>query len=139
MSKMIDIYNQIKKQDNKKNTLLLFKSGIFFIFIDDDAKLINSYINLKLTNLNNDIVKCGFPCSHLDKYLNLLKNIPYKIQIIDLSENTCYEPLQYQTNDRVINLIQKIASVETEALSIKEAFDLLDTLKNEACSIVNKT
>ena len=60
MSKLYNIYLQ-EKSKNKDN-ILLFKSGIFYISIDDDALKLSSLFHLKLTNLNDSIKKCGFPC-----------------------------------------------------------------------------
>ena len=71
MSKLYQTYVALKVQDSTQ--LYLFKSGIFYIFLDDDAKLISSLFNLKLTNLNSAIMKCGFPTSQLEKYSNLFK------------------------------------------------------------------
>ena len=77
MSKLFDVYKRLKKEDSE--TLYLFKSGIFYIFLDEDAKTINKFYNLKLTYLNAEIVKCGFPLNSLQKYLYLFNNFPYKI------------------------------------------------------------
>lgn len=85
MSKLFDVYKRLKKEDSE--TLYLFKSGIFYIFLDEDAKTINKFYNLKLTYLNAEIVKCGFPLNSLQKYLNLFNNFPYKIKIIDNFNN----------------------------------------------------
>ena len=82
MSKLYDKYRKLKTSENHTpNTLYLFKTGLFFIFIDEDAKIISELLNLKLCNLNETIVKCGFPCNSLQKYLNLLKSTPYNISI----------------------------------------------------------
>lgn len=62
MSKIYNKYIELKKNelDNKK-TLYLFRYGIFFIFIDGDAKIASEHLNLKLSQLNDKIVKCRFP------------------------------------------------------------------------------
>ena len=46
MSKLFDIYKNLKQEDSK--TLFLFKSGIFYIFLDEDAKIINNLLDLNL-------------------------------------------------------------------------------------------
>ena len=54
MSKIYEKYLKLKSSSNyEKNTLYLFKSGIFFIFIDNDAKLASNLLNLKLVKLND--------------------------------------------------------------------------------------
>ena len=40
----------------------LFKSGIFYIFIDDDAKELHKLLNLKLGNLNSQNSKMWVSC-----------------------------------------------------------------------------
>ena len=42
-----------------------------------------SLLNLKLTNFNENVLKCGFPVNNLDKYLNLIKSLGYTIEIVD--------------------------------------------------------
>ena len=58
MSKLIKIYKDLKTQNNDK--IYLFKSGIFYIFLDEAAKEMSKTFNFKLTNLNDEFVKCGF-------------------------------------------------------------------------------
>lgn len=60
MSKIYDKYLKLKSSnDYQENTVYLFKSGIFFIFIEEDAKTMSQLLNLKLGKLNENIVKCG--------------------------------------------------------------------------------
>lgn len=81
MSKLSKIYQIFKKQD--EDTVYMFKSGIFYIFLDTDAIKISNLLNLKITRLNDEIVKCGFPVSAYDKYSNLLKLNNVKFNVID--------------------------------------------------------
>ena len=69
MSKLLNQYNELKKQD--PSTIYLFRVGIFYNILNDDAKLINEKLGLKITNLSPQIYKCGFPMSTLGKYKNL--------------------------------------------------------------------
>ena len=73
MSKLYLEYK--RKKDENKDKYYLFKSGLFYIFIDEDAKYISKITLLKLTNLSNDIVKCGFPKNSLDKYIDLFNKL----------------------------------------------------------------
>lgn len=81
MSKLYKRYNELKATND--NQLYLFKSGMFFIFLDNDAKLVSNELNLKLTKLNDNIVKCGFPINSFEKYSNLLKERGFEFSIID--------------------------------------------------------
>ena len=50
MSKLYNNYLALKKEN--ESTLFLFKSGIFYIFLDEDATKISNILGLKLTMLN---------------------------------------------------------------------------------------
>ena len=80
MSKMYLKYLEKKKDNNK---YYLFKSGAFYIFLDEDAKNISKITTLCLTNLNKDVVKCGFPKNSLEKYLSIFDNLKLDIEIIE--------------------------------------------------------
>ena len=73
MSKLYSKYLELKSID--ENKMYLFESGKFYVFIDEDAKNINKITTLKLTNLTNDIVKCGFPSNSLNKYYKMKNQI----------------------------------------------------------------
>ena len=49
--------NYLKNKNVDKDKYYLFRSEMFYIFIDEDAKNICEYVPLKITNLNKDIVK----------------------------------------------------------------------------------
>ena len=132
MSKLIKIYEELKK--NNPNNLYLFKSGIFYIFLDEDAKIISNLLGIKLTNLTPNILKCGFPLNSLDKYLNLLKNTSYNIKIIDYDNNIKYSINDYYLNNNI--KLDSINNVNPSTLSIKEAYDFIDKIKEETSQIL---
>ena len=136
MSKLYQKYMSLKMQDSE--TLYLFKSGIFYIFLDEDAKLIHSKLNLKLTNLNSMVVKCGFPISKIDKYINLINEIGYSFKIIDSTTNTSYLPQDYILNNNITNLLRKISSVNADELSISETYELIEEFSKEAKNLLNQ-
>ncbi len=136
MSKLFEIYKNLKQNDNE--TLYLFKSGIFYIFLDNDAKIINKTFGLKLTNLNDKIVKCGFPSNSLQKYIGLLSSTNYKIKIIDNSNTISYTVSDYNLNMEIKKLLQTISNIDTETLSIPEAYSLLNDFKDTAQKIILK-
>lgn len=49
MSKLHDAYLSMKKKD--KNTIILFKSGMFYVSLENDARLVSSILDLKLTRV----------------------------------------------------------------------------------------
>ena len=135
MSKLYETYLFLKKSEDN-NTLLLFKSGIFFIFLENDARIASNILNLKITHLNENIIKCGFPKNSLDKYLNLINQTSYKVKIIDSSNNTYYKTNEYVINEEIMQLLYKISKIDTYNLSIKEAYEFIDVIKSKAINLL---
>lgn len=127
MSKLYDIYKELKSHDNKK--LYLFKSGIFYIFLAEDANIVSNSLGLKLTKFNDTIYKCGFPVSAGDKYFQLLNSLDYSFKIIDSSDSVSYSISEYSINGNISILLEKINKVNTNNLSIKEAYEFIDEIK----------
>ena len=137
MSKLFTMYQNLKSENS--SDLYLFKSGMFYIFLDDDARKINELLGLKLTNLNSSVQKCGFPQNFLNKYLKLLNYLPYSIKIIDGSSMTKYNVSEYILDQNCFNILSKLSSVDINSLSVKEAFDFISNLKSESQNILSKT
>lgn len=133
-SKLYTNYVSLKIKSPYKK--YLFKSGIFYIFIDDDAKELHKLLNLKLGHLNSNIVKCGFPVNSLDKYMKLLTQYGYAVEIVDFSTNSLFNYEEYLFKTKIHKFIDKISSLETNNLSISQAYDFLEELKNEANAIL---
>ena len=131
MSKLIDIYDKLKKEDSK--TVYLFKIGIFYIALNKDAEFLSIKYNLKLTNLNSSTLKCGFPCSSFDKYYIKFTNDSVKFKIIE--NNTLFESSDYLKNAKIIELIEKINKVDIDSLSIPEAYKFIEDLKELSLSL----
>ena len=123
MSKLFNIYQNLKQEDSE--TLYLFKSGIFYIFIDNDAKIVHDLLDLKLTNLNTEIVKCGFPENSLQKYLKLLGLTKYNVKIIDNTSNTSFKVKDFTMNTSNIDLLKTLSSVNENNLSVKDAYEFI--------------
>lgn len=126
MSKLYEKYKNLKSENATK--LYLFKSGIFYIFLDEDAIKMSNLLNLKLTNLNETIVKCGFPIKNADKYINLIKINNYDIDIVDSSTPTSYSIKEYLLNDNVKQFIKELSEIDYYNLSVSEAFALLENI-----------
>lgn len=94
MSKLYSKYLSLKKETNSSK-IYLFKSGIFYLFIDEDAKMMSPLLQLKLTNLNPTVLKCGFPVNSLEKYMPLLEQTGKTIEIIDLEKNISSSPKKF--------------------------------------------
>ena len=128
MSKLYDIYENLKKKD--KDTVYLFKSGIFYIDLDNDARKLSNIFNFKLSNLNDSVIKCGFPSNSLNKYLNLFRmhNIPVEL----IEDNTIYSLKEYSQSSNLQNIISYIKKADIESFSISEAYSFIEKLKELA-------
>lgn len=93
----------------------------------------SSALNLKLTNLNESVVKCGFPIQNLDKYLNLLKNMNYEAKIVDTSiDSKPFTAKNYVENNDIQTFLSELADIDVENLSIREAYSLLEKIHEKA-------
>ncbi|MDO4382343.1 MAG: hypothetical protein Q4C39_04725 [Clostridia bacterium] len=126
MSKLIKQYEELKKKDPKK--IYIFKVGIFYNILNEDAKIVSNSIGLKLTDLGPNIIKCGFPISQIDKYTLLLKNNNISFEIIENftspNQNTSYT-----------NIINKIQNIDLNNTTCKEAFDILYNIQQNLKNI----
>ena len=135
MSKLYNTYLELKKKDEK--IIYLFKSGIFFIALDDDAYTLSKFFHFKITNLTDTIVKCGFPCSSFDKYSNLFLLHNLKVKIIELSNRVIYPLKDYTQTTKITELLNDIKSIDINTLSIQEAYQFIENLKNKVTKINN--
>lgn len=118
-------YLALKEKD--ANTIYLFKSGIFFLALQDDATLMSKELNLKTTNLSKDVIKCGFPVSRGEHYFRILeaKNLSFSI-VDDIYFVENYN--DYINNTELKQIVNKIISIDFDTITFKEAYQiLLDT------------
>lgn len=118
MSKLYNTYIELKKQDSQ--TIYLFKSGIFFLAIDQDAKLLSEIFHFKLGNLTDTIVKCGFPCSSFEKYASLFKIHQLTVKIIEPESRFSCSLKEYKQNQEAIELVKFIMSIDINNLSVAD-------------------
>lgn len=91
----------------------------------------SSVLNLKLTNLNQDILKCGFPIKSSGKYLHLLNSMNYDVCIIDTSSNSYTDLCLYNKLEAISSVAKRFLNVDVNNMSISEAFDTLKNLQND--------
>lgn len=129
MSKLYKKYILLKIKDSSK--IYLFECGIFYIFVHDDANLMSKILNLKLTNLNSVIKKCGFPIKSADKYFNILNSLNYNIEVIPSDSHSAPSDISsYVANKNYMAIIQDFLHINIDELSISQAFDLLYQFQN---------
>jgi DNA mismatch repair ATPase MutS len=68
----------IAKKKENNNNMYLFKSGNFYIFLGENAKIMSEELGLKLTKFSTLSNKCGFPVNELNKYLKFIKLLKYE-------------------------------------------------------------
>ncbi len=73
MSKILKQYKELKEKD--ASSIYIFRIGIFYNILNEDAKILNEKLSLKITSLSPEIIKCGFPISSLEKYTKKLDNL----------------------------------------------------------------
>ncbi len=95
---------------------------MFYIFIDDDAKRIIKYVPLKITNLNKEVVKCGFPVRSIDKYMEIFNNIGLDIEIVDVIKNI---------SNVEEEIIKKIKKIDVDKITLAKALAILYTFKEK--------
>ena len=134
MSKIYDKYIELRNKSND-NTLYLFKYGIFFIFVDNDAKLISEYLHLKITPLNDSVVKCGFPINSLSKYINLLRSTPYNVEIVQLDSNKTISTFDYLYYTDLKNIADELLNVDVETLSISQIYEFVLNIQRKLSAI----
>ncbi|MCX4303833.1 MAG: hypothetical protein OSJ66_07505 [Clostridia bacterium] len=128
MSKLMKQYNELKKQDS--SSIYLFRVGIFYNILNDDAKLVNEKLGLKITNLSPEIYKCGFPISTLEKYKKLLTDKEIKYKIIDnLPENVKHT--DYINNIEIKKIVNKINEIDMNNTTFQQAFNILLDIQNK--------
>ncbi|HOP65420.1 MAG TPA: hypothetical protein PLX66_00065 [Bacilli bacterium] len=117
MGKLYKKYLELKQIDNSK--YYLFKCGNFYLFLDEDAKNINKITTLKLTKLNDEVVKCGFPTNSIEKYTNIFENLNLVVEIID----------KIDVEQAKRNLLNKIKNLDIDNTTPLKALKLLKELK----------
>ena len=113
MSKTYEKYLKLKR--NNEETIYLFKSGIFYIALAEDAIFLNKKFEFKLSNFNNEIKKCGFPVKSIKKYQEMFDENKIKYEIVKDSDK-----------DSVVKVLEK---VDLDNLTPLEALNIIGRLK----------
>ena len=116
-----DQTNEFKKND--ASSIYLFRIGIFYNILNEDAKIINEKLGLKITDLGPSIFKCGFPVSQLDKYIILLNKMKIKYKIIDNLPNSNIN--DYMKNIEIKKILNKITDIDMNNTTFQQAFNIL--------------
>ena len=133
MSKLYKKFLELKKVNDNK--VYLFKSGIFYISLNQDAEKISKLFNFKITSLNNDVVKCGFPEKRLEYYSSLLTQNNIDFEVVDIKYSKIENYSDYLNNIKFKRIINTLLDLDTNNISFREAFDILEKLSKDAKNI----
>ena len=128
MSKLLKQYEELKKYD--ASSIYLFRVGIFYNILNEDAKLINEKLGLKITDLGPNIFKCGFPVSQLDKYIILLNKMKIKYKVINNLPNDS-NINDYLKNVEIKKILNKITDMDLNNTTFQQAFNTLLDIQNK--------
>ena len=128
MSKLLKQYEELKKND--ASSIYLFRVGIFYNILNEDTKLINEKLGLKITDLGPSIFKCGFPVSQLDKYIILLNKMKIKYKVINNLPNDS-NINDYLKNVEIKKILNKIADMDLNNTTFQQAFNTLLDIQNK--------
>lgn len=118
MSRLMDKYNELKLES--PDEIYCFKSGSFYIFFNEDAKIISNLLNLKITDFGKTAIKCGFPVNSKENKFEILEKNNIKYSIIELET---VENKKEKKNTKVTNeVIEEIKNLNLMNISEKEAF-----------------
>jgi len=136
VSKLYSQYLDLKQIDSNK--IYIFKSGIFYIALDKDATILSKEFGFKLVNLNENIIKCGFPEKRLSYYISLLENRNINFEIIDPKYNKIDNYSDYLNNSNLKETIDFLLNIDMNEISYKEAFDFLFSISENVKKIYKK-
>ncbi len=129
MSKLYVKYMKLKEKD--PNLVYLFKAGIFYIALGEDAIKLSECLKLNLGKLNEEIEKVGFPVSCRERYVRLLEALSIPFQFVDDTYGVIENYSDYANNEKLRSMINKILSIDFNNLTFKEAFEFLLSTQKE--------
>lgn len=127
MSKLYKSYEKLKEKAPGK--IYIFKSGMFYICLEEDAKKISEIFGFKVTKLNENIIKAGFPTSRLNYYVEQLKNRKIAFEIVDSDYSKIENYEDYINNNKLKNIIKEIKKIDLNNTTFREAYEFLEKLK----------
>lgn len=116
---------------------IFLKSGIFYISLNEDATKLSEIFNFKITNLNDNVTKYGFPKKRLDYYSSLLEKMNIDFEIIDSGYQKVENRSDYINTLNFKNVVDKLVKIDFNNITFKEAFDTLYKLSEETKKILS--
>ena len=123
MSKLYSKY--LEQKALNQNELYLFKSGIFYMALNEDANRLTDALSLKVTNITDKLYKCCFPVSKSDYYFKTLESLSINYKIIDPSQNVVLNYAEYKDNERFNGIITNLLKLDLNKTSFQDAYIIL--------------
>ncbi|CDE84046.1 MAG: hypothetical protein V8R30_03800 [Clostridia bacterium] len=123
MSKLYSKY--LEQKALNPNELYLFKSGIFYMALNEDANRLSDALSLKVTNITDKLYKCCFPVSKSDYYFKTLESLSINYKIIDPSQNVVLNYAEYKDNERFNGIITNLLKLDLNKTSFQDAYIIL--------------
>lgn len=130
--KMIDKYLEVKEQ--YKYSIIIIKSGIFYVSFNEDAKILSYLFNYKVKD-NSDYLIVGFPEKVLDKIINKFEESNLSYITIKMNE-TYVSKRNDLTQNKYERLMEKSTNIYLIENRIKEILGKLEKLKGTS-NIIN--
>lgn len=135
MSKLYSKY--LEQKALNPNILYLFKSGIFYMALNDDANRLSDALSLKVTNITEKIYKCCFPVNKSDYYFKTLESLNIAYKIIDPSQNVVLNYAEYKNNEKFSNIIKNLLKLDLNKVSFQDAYIILTDTVHDLKQIIN--
>ena len=121
MSKLLNKYNELKKEDS--SFIYIFRVGIFYNIFNNDADILSNALGLKITHLSDELYKVGFPISQIEKYSQLLTNKNIKFKVVDNLDKK--QTNEYLKNIELKKIVNQILNIDINNTTFSQAFNLL--------------
>lgn len=135
MSKLYSKY--LEQKALNPDILYLFKSGIFYMALNEDANRLSDALSLKVTNITDKLYKCCFPVSKSDYYFKTLESLNIDYKIIDPSQNVVLNYVEYKDNEKFNNIITNLLKLDLNKTSYQDAYIILTNTIHDLKQILN--
>ena len=133
---------RIKIKEDYENYLIMFKSGNFYISLNNDAFIMNNIFNYKIIVISN-YIKIGFPINSLNKVSTKLDELKINYIIYDkaIIQKIKFAPNNYKKfvkeNNYLVylNRISKINYLLKNNIKNSNMDKILNKIENILCTI----
>ena len=135
LSKLYTRYLELKRKNPDK--IYLLKSGLFYIFIAEDAVEMSQLLELKCIPLTGNVMKCGFPENSKEKYLDKIMDYGREIEIVEFCIKKTTKTFE-SSEISYIGFLNKLKTLNLNAITPIEALEYLYVIQKELLSISSK-